>query len=517
MFPTSSVRTFVTSLVILCAPATALAQGVLFVPRADFDLSQPHPIQSAVADFDLDGNLDIAVTCEGQNSGKVSVLFNNGDADFGSSTEFVSYAAWGLEVDDFDGDGWPDIATTAYGWAQHGVRIYLNDHQRGFAFASQTSSLGTPPVALASGDFDLDGITDLAVASEGGGYAVDWFHGNGNGTFGTFNYVPYTHGLTGRRLVAGDFDNDGKSDLALGHSTGVMVLMNVDQSYEQFHVSSGPMPNATAHALVAADIDADGVLDLVSGSTSVEVWLGAGNGGFALGASYAAPGGVSDLRVVDIDGDTHLDVMVTNSSGIVLLYGQGAGLLGAPQQLASGLQPSTGVAGDWNNDGRIDLAVACNNAAQDAYMSVHVQTAAAPPSVYCTAKTSSLGCIPSISFSGAPHASGATPFHIKANAIANQKNGLLIYGFQAGSGAFQGGTLCISGGLRRTPPQNSGGSASGANCSGSFDFDMQAHLQSGLDPLLTVGVRVNAQFWYRDPLDAWTSGLSNALEFTIQP
>jgi hypothetical protein len=41
--------------------------------------------------------------------------------------------------------------------------------------------------------------------------------------------------------------------------------------------------------------------------------------------------------------------------------------------------------------------------------------------------------------------------------------------------------------------------------------------QSGIDPMLALGVVVDAQYWYRDPADPWTSGLSNALEFTIAP
>jgi hypothetical protein len=467
------------SVAALLAASIARAQNAQFAPRVDFDLAQPHPMQSATADLDLDANLDIVVTCEGQNSGKVSVLFGDGASDFGTSTDFVSYLAWGLCVDDFNGDGWPDVAVTSYGWAQHGINIYLNNHQRGFTWAGQASSLGTPPVALASGDFDLDGIVDLAVANESGGYAVDWFHGNGDGTFSSFHVVPYTLGLTGRRLVAGDFDNDSRTDLALAHASGVMILMNVAQTYEQFHVSSQPMPTGSINALATADVDFDGDLDLVTGGTTVDVWRNFGNGGFGLNASYAVNGGVGDLRVADIDGNGEFDVMVTNLGGIELLFGQGGGVLGANQHVASGAQPLTGVLGDWNNDGRADLAVACNNYAADAYLSVHTQIASPAPAAYCSAKTSSLGCIPSIGFHGGPHLTGSLPFEITASAILNQKAGILIYGFQRGAGNFQGGTLCISGGVKRTPMQTSGGSASGNDCSGSFAFDMQGRRRAG--------------------------------------
>jgi hypothetical protein len=130
----------------------AQAQTSSFQPHVDYDLSQPHPIQSASADFDLDGNLDLIVTCEGQNGGRVSVLWGDGSGDFGSNTDINAYLAWGLVVDDFNGDGWPDFAVTACGWAQHGIGVLLDDHQRGFIGGSGMSSLGTPPVGLASAD-----------------------------------------------------------------------------------------------------------------------------------------------------------------------------------------------------------------------------------------------------------------------------------------------------------------------------------------------------------------------------
>lgn len=494
--------------------APAVAQNVNFAARADYDMSQPHPVQSATADFDLDGNLDIVVTCEGQGGGRVSVMWGDGNSDFGSSTDVTAYLAWGLCVDDFNGDGWPDIAVTSNGWAQHGVGILLNNHQRGFASGGSTSALGSPPVALASGDFDHDGDIDLAVASSSGGYSVDWFRNNGNGSFGSFNYVPYTNGLVGARLVAGDFDNDSWIDLALAHSTGVMVLMNVHQSYEQFHSSTLPAPTGSTSALVAVDMNNDGDLDLVAAGATVTCWYGQGDGGFASNSSSGI-GPAYDVRVADVNGDGDLDVVAAAGS-ILIGYGYAGALSGVVQSVPTGLGPTTCVTGDWNNDGRIDLAAACNNSGNDAYLSIHDQAPAPPPTTYCTAKWSSFGCVPSIAFSGAPHATGATQFHITASAILNQKSGLLIYGFHRGTAPFQGGILCISGGTKRTPIQNSGGTSGATNCSGVFNYDMQARIQSGIDPMLNVGRTVDAQYWYRDPQDPFTSGLSNAVEFTIQ-
>lgn len=496
------------------AASLASAQSVTFQPRADFDLSDRDPIQSATADFDLDGNLDLIVSCEGQNNGRVSVLWGDGSGDYGSNTDVNVYLAWGLVVDDFNGDGWPDFAVTSCGWAQHGIGILFNDHQRGFIGGSGTSSLGTPPVGLASADFDHDGDVDLAVANNAGGYAIDWFKNNGNGYFGSFIVIPYSSGLAGQRVVAGDFDNDGWADLALSHSGGVKLIQNIHQSYEWFHTFPTSIPSGATVGLAVADMNRDGNLDIVTGNGLITVWYGAGDGSFPTNSSSGVYS-IGDVKIADVDGDTWLDVV--GVAPLQIAYGSPSGLAGGAQVVPTGTGPTTCMTGDFDNDGRIDIATACNNNAQDAYVSVHLQTATPAPSVYCTSKWSSLGCVPTIGFSGAPHSAGNSPFHVTASAILNQKAGLLIYGFQRGSGAFQGGVLCISGGVKRTQIQSSGGSTSGNNCSGSFDYDMQARIQGGSDPLLATGVKVDAQYWYRDPADPFTSGLSNALEFVIAP
>ncbi|HXR44416.1 MAG TPA: hypothetical protein VN759_06390, partial [Pseudolysinimonas sp.] len=138
------------------------------------------------------------------------------------------------------------------------------------------------------------------------------------------------------------------------------------------------------------------------------------------------------------------------------------------------------------------------------------------PSGYCTAKLNSQGCLPAISSTGTPSASGAPPFPIVASSVINKTVGILIYGYQAAAIPFQGGTLCIGGPVKRTPGQGSGGSAVGTDCTGSFSFDFNAYIALGVDPLLAVpGQQVNAQFWSRDVAASFGSSLTDALQFAI--
>lgn len=136
------------------------------------------------------------------------------------------------------------------------------------------------------------------------------------------------------------------------------------------------------------------------------------------------------------------------------------------------------------------------------------------PFAYCTAKMDSLQCVPVIGWSGVASLSTQAPFDIEALELIHHKNGLLFYGYGPASLPFLGGTLCVQPPLRRTGVQNSGGTN---DCTGALHFDFNAHLQSGVDPFLTQGADVRAQYWYRDPGDPAGSGLSNAVGFTIQP
>jgi hypothetical protein len=142
------------------------------------------------------------------------------------------------------------------------------------------------------------------------------------------------------------------------------------------------------------------------------------------------------------------------------------------------------------------------------------------PTVYCNAKTNSLGCVPHISYSGIASASAGSGFVVSGSNLFNGKAGMLIYGTNGrASIPFAGGTLCVAQPLQRTPAQNSGGTPFGDDCTGYYAFDFNAWIALGIDRALVPGTVVDAQYWSRDAGFALPDnvGLTDAIEFTIAP
>jgi hypothetical protein len=156
-------------------------------------------------------------------------------------------------------------------------------------------------------------------------------------------------------------------------------------------------------------------------------------------------------------------------------------------------------------------------AVDDVCFSTIAPVGCAQPVPFCFTKIDSNFCAPRVSFNGLARVSGNQPLTISVNQTSNQRSGLLFYGYATTQQPFKGGTLCCQPPVRRTPIQSTGGSTSGADCSGSMSFDFNAYIRSGIDPNLIAGQSCATQFYYRDPLDTFGLGLSDALMFTICP
>ena len=126
---------------------------------------------------------------------------------------------------------------------------------------------------------------------------------------------------------------------------------------------------------------------------------------------------------------------------------------------------------------------------------------------YCTAKITSSGCVPAIDFVGIPSSTGN--YVVSCSNVEAQQLGVLFHGINGPAASpFQGGFLCVAPPVARLAPMDSGGSAT---CSGAYSQALSALIST-----LPAGQQVHCQFWFRDPLAATGSGLSDANQFTVQ-
>jgi hypothetical protein len=362
------------------------------------------PSASAVADFNGDGKLDIAVTMPNG----IAILFGNGDGTF---QPVVNYATGGfgysivaadingdgkpdlvisqlfdnsiaillgkgngtfsvqtfpvpspsaLAVGDFNGDGKPDLIVS--NTTDSMLTIFLGKGDGSFtAGASYLASSVHRGIAVA--DLNHDGKADVALTDDGNGFAVDIMLGNGDGTLAA--PVSYGTAAHGAAIVVLDLNHDGNPDLAVadsGTNTLRLLLGNGDGTFRvsnQYALGLGP------DCLAAGDFNGDGKVDLASGDFSgddVSILMGNGDGTLIGARAYDLPNplGVTARGVAlgDLNGDGKLDVALS-AGAITLMLGNGDGTLRPPATVANsdGLAGSGIAIADFNLDGKLDLAV----------------------------------------------------------------------------------------------------------------------------------------------------------------
>ena len=372
---------------------------------SDFYSVFSNPAGSAIiaADFNGDGILDLASSVGVNQGGLLVIELGNGDGTFQSSFQYpVGINPQQLIAADFNGDGKLDLAVVANGGYDLNTVYILLGNGDGTFQAAKTFATGNYPTLIASGDFNGDGKLDLAVGCEGiagSNGSISILLGNGDGTFQTHtDYTPPGEGLqTVSAMALGDFNGDGKLDIALidGDAGALFILLGNGDGTFQF---TSPAPTVGAVSMLTADVNGDGKLDLVLAQDNgeVAVLIGNGDGTFQSAVEYPS-GGNNNLEVVaaDFNADGKLDLATgnANSSTVAILLGNGDGTFQAPLTFpteAPGCvvgdfcNPLALAAGDFNDDGKTDLAVILGNTSYDLLVLLQgtwPALAADPPSI----------------------------------------------------------------------------------------------------------------------------------------
>jgi len=288
-----------------------------------------HPGSDSVvaADFDNDGDHDLVFS---EQSIAVGFARNRGDGTF--ATSIVDYVGRypNLAVADMDGDSDLDVVVSAHG---RGLVVYLNNGTGDFT-ASPTEyrqqqgprSYGYP---IAITDIDDDGDVDVVVGQ------AEWidpvsqmrvliYRNNGSGSLATPEILVLGEGPSPVSLAAGDIDNDGDPDIAVGDASNGVIRILTNTGGVLTPTISIAVGGTGLRDVALADIDEDGRLDVIAAVRSAE---------------YS---GVSATAIA--------------SESISVWYGEAAGGFSTPQYYMSGLSPTALSIAPFTETGKLDIA-----------------------------------------------------------------------------------------------------------------------------------------------------------------
>lgn len=285
------------------------------------------PVSVAAGDINGDGNPDI-VTADSSTAinDDISAFFGDGQGAFSDASNMIAdQSPMSITAGDVNDDGVADVISGQDFPANLEVRLGPITPNLSFPFTT-VSGPGLPATALTTGDFNHDGKIDVAAVTAGLGVShVSIYAGNGAGGFAA--PMSYPAGSGALSLTAADVNGDGKTDVITSNyfSDDISVLLQTDSGFAD--AITVPLPqnrNGAVHAtsVTAGDFNGDGHVDVV----------------------------------VSSENDSSASGVVT--SLVTSFIGDGTGAFAEVQQLGVGAHPSSIVAGDFNHDGRLDVGVA---------------------------------------------------------------------------------------------------------------------------------------------------------------
>jgi hypothetical protein len=299
--------------------------GTLFARRGLGDGTFAAPITVAEhaatspAAYDLDGNghVDLVVAANGRFNVYAGLGTTAGFAE--QSNYFPNYYVTRVEVGNFDSDPAPEML--ALGSSNNLFVLY--DYSGGVFVESQRVTTGSLPTFATMADFDNDGRQDVVVG-ERIPETISVFFRNANGTFAAPVILPA--GDFPYKVAVGDIDGDGLRDFVSSHWTEGTVRVYRNAGSRQFTQTSltigAPGPYGSEGGDVRLlDLDADTHLDIVTaginGSAGITTFMGVGNGTFRTPTwSMPSPftsGGVTAIGIGNFDGNAVPDLVAASA------------------------------------------------------------------------------------------------------------------------------------------------------------------------------------------------------------
>ncbi|MEW6733830.1 MAG: SBBP repeat-containing protein [Acidobacteriota bacterium] len=326
--------------------------GIVYVTGYTTSTNFPtaNPFQSANAG-NMDGfvvRLNLANPCSTASFSE-AVSFNSlGDSD-------------SIVVGDFNLDGIPDLAVANYGFGN--ISILLGNGLGSFS-AATNFSVGPAPVYITVGDFNRDHKLDLVTANSISN-SVSILLGNGLGSFGAALNIGV--GIYPASVAVGDFNADNKPDLAVANLNSHNVSILLGNGLGGFAVATNFNAGASPYSVAVGDFNRDSKLDLAvtnlttpgdPSADSVAILLGNGLGGFGT-PTYFNAGPSFSVAVGDFNLDGRLDLAVANlTNNVSILLGNGLGSFGSSTNFSVEASPFSVTVGDFNLDGKPDLVTA---------------------------------------------------------------------------------------------------------------------------------------------------------------